>query len=289
MIPFHARRRVQSAPAVAGSYPLDGLSVPAVGAYSTARRLVGSYMGPLIRVRRTTGDEVDIGQDSSGFLDVATLLNFVGVTTGGVVKWYDQSGNNKDMTFTTGAFTTPPPIVESGVLLTSNNKPVIVNNGFRNLSSPSFFASTGWSASIHAAEIGTAFFYHLFCFYPTTGNTPNDTDALSLLVNNTNIALHASGVQQFVFPAYASRNQYFFRVNTNAVHTQLNGVTNNASPVLSVASHFKFAFGGLQYAIPWNGTPHKCGEVVFWNSVLSDADRDSYKTDMADFWDVSVS
>ena len=64
-------------------------------------RLYSSYTGSLLRVRRSSDNtEQDIGYDSNGYLDTASLLAFVGANDGFVTTWYDQSGNSNDATQT---------------------------------------------------------------------------------------------------------------------------------------------------------------------------------------------
>jgi hypothetical protein len=102
-----------------GFIPTSGL----VMAASPARRLVDSYTGPLIRVREDGGDaEQDIGFDSNGDLDTASLLSFCGSNMGYVKVIYNQIGTNH--VFQT-SFPDQPYIVNNGVLETSNGKPAI--------------------------------------------------------------------------------------------------------------------------------------------------------------------
>lgn len=71
--------------------PLDGLTAP-TAAYSV-RRLLSSYTGSLIRIRRSSDStEQDIGYDANGDLDTAAASAFIGGGSGFVAKWYDQSG-----------------------------------------------------------------------------------------------------------------------------------------------------------------------------------------------------
>lgn len=76
---------------------LDVLSISAAAAYST-RRVRSSYTGPAMRVRRSIDNaEQDIGFDGAGLLDEAALIAHVGSGTGFVRTWYDQSGNDRDV------------------------------------------------------------------------------------------------------------------------------------------------------------------------------------------------
>lgn len=79
--------------------PLDGYATGLGGAYSVARRVLSSYTGTLIRVRRDSdGTEADIGFTAAGLLDVDALSSFVGIGSGFVVTIYDQSGLGRDVT-----------------------------------------------------------------------------------------------------------------------------------------------------------------------------------------------
>lgn len=76
-------------------------------------RLLGSYAGPLIRVRRTSDDaEQDIGSLPSSALDVAAMLTFVGGGDAYVSRFYDQSGLGNDYASPSNA--EQPQIVASG-------------------------------------------------------------------------------------------------------------------------------------------------------------------------------
>jgi len=69
-----------------------------VGSYALRRR-VSDYTGPLIRIRDSNDDsEQDVGQN-----EVGKLAPFTVVGTPYVVKIYDQSGNNLDLTAPTNA------------------------------------------------------------------------------------------------------------------------------------------------------------------------------------------
>lgn len=100
---------------------------PAVVAYSI-RKLYNAYAGSAIQVRRS-GDNAtqDIGFDSNGDLDTATMEAFVvaggGTQDGYVTTWYDQSGNGNDQTQATAG--NQPQIVSSGTTITQGGKPTL--------------------------------------------------------------------------------------------------------------------------------------------------------------------
>ena len=77
-----------------------------VAAYSTIRRLLSTYAGPLYQVRSGSnamntgsgGQTHDIGQTAGGFADIAAQAAACANTTCTVSKLYDQSGKGNDIT-----------------------------------------------------------------------------------------------------------------------------------------------------------------------------------------------
>jgi hypothetical protein len=96
-------------------------------AYST-RRIRTTYTGPALRVRRSSDNtEQDINFNTNGDLDTTALISFTGTSNGFVTKWYDQSGNGRDMIQTTGA--NQPQISMNGIVFTEKGKPTITSTG----------------------------------------------------------------------------------------------------------------------------------------------------------------
>lgn len=105
------------------TFVLDAISTSPTVAYSV-RKLSKTYHGFCIRVRRDSDNAMlDIGFDTNGNLDIAALQSFVGGSNGFVVIWYDQSGNQNNLTQVTQIY--QPRIINLGVLITSNGKPFI--------------------------------------------------------------------------------------------------------------------------------------------------------------------
>lgn len=99
-----------------------------VAAAFSTRKIRGSYTGSAIRVRRSSDNtEQDIAFDSNGELNTAQLLTFTGTSNGFVTKWYDQSGNGRDMAQTTAA--NQPQISMNGVVFTEKGRPTITSTG----------------------------------------------------------------------------------------------------------------------------------------------------------------
>ena len=104
---------------------LDGLGASvytqAVGAYAL-RRLFGAYTGPQIRLRRSTDNaEVDVTFDKYGYPVNFDVGGWLGDATGYVKTWYDQSGEDNDLTQTNVTY---QPKYDS------RNKRVNLNNAY---------------------------------------------------------------------------------------------------------------------------------------------------------------
>lgn len=95
-------------------------------AYSVFK-LNSAYDGNCIRVRRSSGNtERDIGFVNN-YLDIVSLLSFVGAGNGYVVKIYDQGGNSNDLVQPVAI--NQPLIVNSGTLNTVGGKASILFDG----------------------------------------------------------------------------------------------------------------------------------------------------------------
>ncbi len=78
------------------------------------RKLVGSYSGNAIKLRRSSDNvEQDFGFTSNGELDVTAIQAWLGSSTGFVKTIYDQSGNSRDFTHSTAS--RQPELLFSGV------------------------------------------------------------------------------------------------------------------------------------------------------------------------------
>jgi hypothetical protein len=91
--------------------PLDPYLSDLWAAYGLTR-LVGTYNGPALRVRRSSDNTEQDINFSAEAIDSAALLSFVGANNGFVVTWYDQSGLGNDLEQATTS--RQPQIVYSG-------------------------------------------------------------------------------------------------------------------------------------------------------------------------------
>lgn len=103
---------------------LAGLNETAITtvAYSV-RKLSSTYTGKCMQVRRSDNTTQDIGFTAGGELDITALQAFANGGDAFVVTWYDQSGNNRNLTQATPA--NQPRIVNAGNTDLENNKPFI--------------------------------------------------------------------------------------------------------------------------------------------------------------------
>ena len=99
---------------------LAASSVSTLDAYTTniwsvisMRKLIGSYSGSCVRIRRSSDNtEQDIGF-SGGLIDQAAAVSFCGAGDGFVVRGYDQSGSGNDF-IQTATTARQPKLVSSG-------------------------------------------------------------------------------------------------------------------------------------------------------------------------------
>ncbi|MFN7494987.1 MAG: arabinofuranosidase catalytic domain-containing protein, partial [Cyclobacteriaceae bacterium] len=118
-----------------------GASTPSAVALSI-RQLSSSYTGPVFRIRRSSDNELrDAYFDGSGTISLSsqvsaagggpatatTLGSWIGINSGTVAIWYDQSGFGRDASQPT--FTLQPRIINAGVIDVVNGKPSLFTDG----------------------------------------------------------------------------------------------------------------------------------------------------------------
>lgn len=112
--------RSGAAAAFAGAYD----AIPNIAAAYGMRRLLTSYTGSLLRLRRSSDSaEQDIGADGAGDLDTIAAAAFIGGGSGYIATWYDQSGNGDNIVQATEG--NQPLYVASG----QNDKPTLRLDG----------------------------------------------------------------------------------------------------------------------------------------------------------------
>jgi hypothetical protein len=112
-----------SASSAAAPFSLDGLTPGMESAWSTGRRLLTAYTGPIVRVRRSSDNaEQDFfGLGASGAVDASAVAAFCGAGDGFVRTIYDQSGLSRNLIQTANT-AHQPQCVASGVAVTENGR-----------------------------------------------------------------------------------------------------------------------------------------------------------------------
>lgn len=114
-------------------YKQGVFQIPSLVLVYGLRKLMPNYSGYCIRVVRSSDSaEQDIGFVGND-LDTTSLASFIGVNSGTIKTWYDQSGHGYNAT--QGSTGLQPHIVISGSLVTTNSLPAIKfgNSSYTNL------------------------------------------------------------------------------------------------------------------------------------------------------------
>lgn len=256
------------------SIPLDGFPTPAA-AFST-RRLLSSYTGPAMRVRRGSDwAEVDVGFDAAGDLDTATMLAHVGANDGFVVTWYDQSGNERNVTQITAA--NQPRVVNAGIVETMGGKPTIKQTSSLTILVGPHATITGVTAATvvctFAQESSRAAPFRI----SSTTNNPH-----APMTGGTCYETFMGPVQtQYdFFGSATSPTVYTARHTGTAREVFKNGSQVGGSVTTPIANPTNFT-------IPTNATPISpltISELVLMLSALSTADRTAIETNQITYF-----
>lgn len=118
---------------------------PGAAAAYSVRKLDKDYTGFAMEIRRASDNATQnigfVGED----LDEVAINSFCSGTTCYVRTWYDQSGNNKNVSQTTD-ITRQPLIYSIGSIRTKGTKPAIYFSGSQVLSNPSITKTTSNTA-----------------------------------------------------------------------------------------------------------------------------------------------
>jgi len=242
-------------------------------AYSL-RRLRIQYIGPLIRVRRSSDNaEMDIGLNFSSdgsSLDENALLAFVGNGNGFVTRWYDQSGNGIDQIRTIAS--EQPQIVTNGTIYRDNGKPALWFNGtniLRSATTTQIGSPTeGWSAVgvYRATQFGIA---RLFF----SSDLPSLRIAQILRLNNVlgtfgTLAFNTIGgfTTEQGTSLNTNQNIHFANRTTTLLELIVNGQTNGPSAVTGTPQSSPTAEIGIGES--WQPGAYPIGyiqELIFYN------------------------
>lgn len=256
--------------------------IPNIVAAYGMRRLLSSYTGNLLRIRRSSDNaEQDFGYDDNGDLDTAAIATFIGAGSGFVVTWYDQSGGAHNATQATAL--QQPLYVASD----QNSKPVTSfdDTGDRlgaldvfggatlgNLSMIAVYSAASSSDTRRAYGFGA----RSIDGYTSSKIHLNPATENSLRFEGANIT------GSIAHPA-----NFFVRVttkNNTTYHDYTNGSTNiNGGSVTDGGIVDDFYMGYLN-----NPTICKISEIVVSSSVWSTGDRQAAESAAASYWGITL-
>jgi len=266
-----------------------GLTPSTTASYSL-RKLSPTYAGAAIQVRRSIDNTTqDIGFTAGGDLDQSALLTFVGVGSGFVSIWYDQSGYGLNATQAT--LSAQPRIVNAGVVDVRNGKPTLIFYGSQTLQCPfsAVQATTGGNITtsnfvFQNATITSSLFsdgdagtnrYNLHAPW-SDGSTYFD-------VGNISSGGRISGA--LPWPNFSIGT--FRRSGTQGDVWQngTNSITGSSfsSTVTNAANMWIGSYNGSQYFI--NGS---LSEMTVFPSALSTADRVSLECNQSAYYTISL-
>jgi hypothetical protein len=258
------------------------------------RRLLSTYAGPLVRVRRSSDDTTtDVGYNADGTLDTVSLLAFVGANNGFVTRWFDQTGGGSHLE--QGTLAAQPSIVTAGVVNTLDSLPAVTFDGTNDY----LTTATAGLFDAGAATMGLVFSGAAVSNSVVVGESNNGGGgALYRLLRSSTAAMNVqatngSGVSMWANSVAgdttfdAAQHQVFYADSGSQINTWRDGATKHVAlaavrsgttPLtnLSLGAHLN---GGT----PANFLNGKVQELVLWNSNQS-VDRVAISTAQKTFW-----
>ena len=258
--------------------PLD--LQPAAWIAVSVRKVSSSYQGPAMEVRRVQDDSYKpIGFFADGSLDVPELMSFCGTGTCLVSKWFDQSGNGRDLVQRAAA--KQPYIVVSGTLMVSGQRPAVMFKGAQTLEAErSSFLGFQWSAVLVAASERALRNAGLLTLsraqYPCTAGVAG---ACILMENNGRLSMTRSGVDAGgdlpvtpgkTFVAFSILDGWNHRLFVNEMHTETASQLLNMWQVIPPLTAQRYELGGDSVEGFWSG---KVSETLGWITGLDAGSR----------------
>jgi hypothetical protein len=261
---------------------------PGAAAAYSLRKLRSAYTGSAIEVRRTNLDVADIGFTSTGELDTTALLAFTGtgaLDNGFVTKWYDQSGNARDVTQATAL--NQPQIVSSGSVILENGKPALQFDGSND--HLRFLGSTITSINnVSLITVSGAINNGISTQFLYTIGLPTTSKAMGLsYTSSENINLFAwGGADTTSTSSYLNQILSFATINTVNASLSVNStntVTNTLTSSISIEDSSMWISTRPQLVqLYLNG---KCQELIsYYNNQSSN--RTGIETNINDFYSI---
>jgi hypothetical protein len=261
---------------MAGGQPpfLLDLYPNAASAYSL-RKLRTAYTGSAIRVRRASDNaEQNIGFDSNGGLNTASLSSFCSGTTGHITTWYDQTTNAKNLTQASALL--QPIIFIAGNTIVTNNKPAITFNGTSNILSNATFAMNQPSTHILVMKNNASVNSHIIDFDGSGGRQVDfiPSGIFSIFAGATLSSGVSVGTSQKLFFSIFNSISSLIRDNSTQVAAGNSGTQGIGS--LRIGNN---PVGNSQY---YSGTLQ---EIIFYNSDQS-SNAPGIETDIKTFYGI---
>lgn len=246
------------------------------------RKLRSAYTGACIRVQRSSDNtQQDIGF-LNGFLDTASLNTFVGVGTGTVVTWYDQSILSRDVI--KDAAVAAPEIRISGTNQSLNSKISVYFNGSKLLIGDEYVDGTlAANGSCIAFSVGNALDTSTRCML-TIGGSPYNSQTIrksgtvlqAIAYNSggtfTDSGNVSSGTAQFI--ACTERKVSSIEIFTNTLSNGATAASGTANS--TITSTLPILGYNNSSAFAWNG---HIQEVILF--ALDPSANTTYKTNIA--------
>ncbi len=248
----------------------------------STRRINSGYTGPLIRLRRSTDStEQDFGSGlgMGETIDYSAIDTFLSGGTAHVVKWYDQSGQGRDLqqqtasrqpTFDAGA-TTGRAVNFSGLSDCHLSSVAQVSGGF---------FSSGPAVSIHHATDNND---NSFATNMAISEEPHDNGGLDYFRTNRYGTVNRfiwMGVQFPLSPPTTSGNEYnYYHHDGSNLRMDINGSeigsTSNTTTFNSDGDSFNLGADATNHE--WDGYTY---ELIIFDSSQSTANSDAIRDDM---------
>jgi hypothetical protein len=252
-------------------------SYPNAAAAFSVRLLDKDYTGNAMRIREDSGDtETDIGFDSNGDLDTASIASHCGSANGYVVTWYDQSGNSNNATQSTAG--NQPQIYNGTAVITENGKPIIKSNDITDGFSSIAVDMSGSTISMTSVSRSENPNYSVLCYLiPPIDERMMLGQNGSALTDGGQKGFTTSGAELFWNSSSqgtsATRGEVFTQFYQNQTLATWVGLTavNGTAIYLSSAQSF------------WQ--MHSMQEIIFWESDQS-TNRTGIETDINTYFSI---
>lgn len=247
------------------------------------RRINSGYTGPLIRLRRSTDSvESDFGSGLAmgDFLDYSAIDTWLSGGTAYVVKWYDQSGQGRDLQQATAS---RQPILSASA--TTGRAVQFSGLSDCHLSSVSQvsggFFSSGPAISVHhATDTNDAG----FCANMSVSTAPHVSGNITYFRTNrystaNRFSWRGTQFQPSGTPAAAGNEYLYYHHDGSNLRVDHNATQIGSTPNTTAAhsSGDSFNLGADATAQEWEGYTY---ELIIFDSSQATADSDAVRDDM---------